>query len=141
MRYAVKRSGFTLIEILLVMMIIAMIAGLVAPSLVGKGKEARINKAIADIEGGVAMGLELYELDNGRFPDKLEDLVTDPGSARRWKGPYLKKRILPKDPWGSEYHYHFPGINNPDGYDLFSMGPDGQESTDDDIANWEEHDV
>ncbi|MBI4430233.1 MAG: type II secretion system major pseudopilin GspG [Candidatus Omnitrophica bacterium] len=134
-----NRRGFTLIEILLVVMIIAMIAGLVAPQLAGKGRDAQIKKAIADIEGGLAMALELYELDNGVFPQNLEDLINDPGSARRWKGPYLKKRVIPKDPWGNEYVYSFPGSQNTSSYDLSSAGPDGQPSTEDDISNWQEH--
>ena len=136
-----NRSGFTLIEILLVVMIIAMIAGLVAPQLAGKGREAQIKKAIADIDGGLAMALELYELDNGNFPQKLDDLITDPGSAKRWKGPYIKKRLIPKDPWGNEYIYAFPGSENASSYDLSSAGPDSQPGTDDDIANWKEHET
>lgn len=135
----INRHGFTLIEILLVVMIIAMIAGLVAPQLAGKGRDAQIKKAIADIDGGLAMALELYELDNGTFPQKLDDLITDPGSVKRWKGPYVKKRVIPKDPWGNEYVYAFPGSENANSYDLSSFGPDGQSGTDDDIANWKEH--
>ncbi len=135
----INRSGFTLIEILLVVMIIAMIAGLVVPQLAGKGRDAQIKKVIADIEGGVAMALELYELDNGAFPQKLEDLITDPGSVKRWKGPYLKKRVMPKDPWGNEYIYSFPGAENQNSYDLSSSGPDDQAGTEDDITNWKEH--
>lgn len=135
----VNRNGFTLIEILLVVMIIAMIAGLVAPQLAGKGRDAQIKKAIADIDGGLAMALELYELDNGSFPQKLDDLITDPGSVKRWKGPYVKKRVIPKDPWGNEYIYAFPGSENTNSYDLSSGGPDGQTGTDDDLANWKEH--
>ena len=134
-----KKNGFTLIELLLVMAILALIAGLVAPNIIGKGKEARVKKAVADIDGGFAMALELFELDNGKFPEKLEDLITDPGNARRWKGPYLKKRLIQKDPWGYPYIYAYPGTNNPDGYDLYSSGPDDQEGTEDDISNWEEH--
>ena len=141
MSKTIGRRGFTLIEILLVVMIIAMIAGLVAPQLAGKGRDAQIKKAIADIDGGLAMALELYELDNGTFPQKLDDLITDPGSAKRWKGPYIKKRIIPKDPWGNEYIFAFPGSENAGSYDLSSAGPDGQPGTDDDIANWKEHET
>ena len=136
-----NRSGFTLIEILLVVMIIAMIAGLIAPQLAGKGRDAQIKKAIADIEGGIAMALELYELDNGAFPQKIEDLITDPGSVKRWKGPYLKKRVMPKDPWSNEYIYSFPGAENQNSYDLSSAGPDSQTGTEDDITNWKEHET
>ena len=133
--------GFTLIELLLVMAILTMIATLVAPNIIGRGKEAQIKKAIADIDGGMAMALELYELDNGKFPQSLEGLIADPGDARRWKGPYLKKRIVPKDPWGNLYVYGFPGTNNPEGYDLHSSGPDGEDGTEDDVTNWEEHEL
>ena len=128
--------GFTLIEILLVVIIIGILVSLVAPRLAGRSEEARIQAAKADIEGGLSLALDLYEVDGGRFPDKLEDLVTKSSATQNWKGPYLKKG-MPKDPWGNAYVYKFPGTHNPSGYDLFSLGPDKQEGTPDDITNWE----
>lgn len=131
-----KQFGFTLIEILLVVIIIGILVSLVAPKLAGRSEEARVQAAKADIDGGVSLALDLYEVDNGRFPDKLTDLVTKASGADNWRGPYLKKG-MPKDPWGNEYIYNYPGSHNPSGYDLFSKGPDKQEGTDDDITNWE----
>lgn len=129
-------KGFTLIEILLVVIIIGILVGLVAPKLSGRSEEARIQAARADIEGGLALALDLYEVDNGRFPDSLQDLVTKGAGSGNWRGPYLKKG-LPKDPWNEAYSYKNPGSHNPSGYDLFSKGPDRQEGSQDDIANWE----
>jgi general secretion pathway protein G len=128
-------GGFTLVEILLVVVIIGILAGLVVPNLVGRGEETRVKAAEADINGGIAAALDLYELDTGSYPDKLEDLVVDTGSVNGWRGPYIKKG-LPKDPWGNPYIYKKPGQNNASGYDLSSAGKDGQENTKDDVTNW-----
>ena len=134
---AVKHTekGFTLIEILLVVIIIGILVSLVAPRLAGRSEEARKQAAKADIEGGITLALDLYEVDNGRYPGKLEDLLSKPSEAPNWKGPYLKKG-LPKDPWGGAYVYRFPGTRNTNGYDLYSFGTDKQEGTEDDITNW-----
>ena len=128
-------KGFTLIEILLVVIIIGILVSLVAPRLAGRSEEARKQAARADIDGGISLSLDLYEVDNGRYPSKLDDLVTKSSDAPNWKGPYLKKG-LPKDPWGNAYIYHFPGTHNTSSYDLASPGPDKQENTQDDIVNW-----
>lgn len=128
--------GFTLIEILLVVIIIGILVSLVAPRLAGRSEEARKQAARADIDGGISLALDLYEMDNGRYPGKLDDLVTKPGESLNWKGPYLKKG-LPKDPWGNLYIYKFPGTHNPSSHDLSSSGPDKQEGTADDITNWQ----
>jgi general secretion pathway protein G len=129
-----KEKGFTLIEILLVVIIIGILVSLVAPRLAGRSEEARLQAAKADIDGGMALGLDMYELDNGKFPTKLEDLVKKSSDSINWKGPYLKKG-LSKDPWGSAYIYRYPGARHPEGYDLSSPGPDKQDATQDDIAN------
>jgi general secretion pathway protein G len=128
-------AGFTLIEILLVVIIIGILAGLVVPNLVGRGEETRIKGAEADINGGISAALDLYELDTGSYPEKIDDLVIDPGSTKGWRGPYVKKG-LPKDPWGNPYTYKKPGSNNASSYDLSSAGPDGQHGTEDDVTNW-----
>ena len=130
-----NQKGFTLIEILLVVIIIGILVSLAAPRLAGRSEEARKQAANSDINGGIALALDLYELDNGGYPSKLEDLVTKPGNAGNWKGPYLKKG-LPNDPWGSPYVYRTPGSHNSDSYDLYSVGKDKQEGTEDDIVNW-----
>ena len=127
--------GFTLIDILLVVIIIGILVSLVAPRLAGRSEEARKQAAHADIEGGISLALDLYEVDNGRYPNSLDDLITKPSDAPSWKGPYIKKG-LPKDPWGSPYIYKMPGVHNAASYDLYSLGMDKQESTQDDIVNW-----
>ena len=133
-----KRSsaGFTLIEILLVVIIIGILVSLVAPRLASRSEEARKQAAKADIEGGISLALDLYEVDNGHYPTKLEDLNTKPSDASNWKGPYVKKGI-PKDPWGTPYTYKMPGTHNTVSYDLYSAGPDKQEGNEDDIVNWQ----
>ncbi|MBI4372787.1 MAG: type II secretion system major pseudopilin GspG [Candidatus Omnitrophica bacterium] len=130
-----KSAGFTLIEILIVVIILGILAALVVPRLAGRSEEARIAAAKADIDGGLSLALDLYEADNGRYPKQLEDLIREPSEAKNWKGPYLKKG-LPKDPWSQPYVYRFPGARNPKMFDLFSLGPDGQEGSADDIVNW-----
>ena len=128
-------KGFTLIEILLVVIIIGILVSLVAPHLAGRSEEARKQAAHADIEGGISLALDLYEVDNGGYPAKLEDLISKPSGGGNWRGPYLKKS-LPKDPWGTAYIYRYPGSHNASGYDLYSVGPDKQAGSEDDIVNW-----
>jgi len=135
-RISVRSAGFTLIEILLVVIIIGILVSLVAPRLAGRSEEARIQAARADINGGLALALDLYEVDNGRYPGNLSELVNKSGNAPNWRGPYLKKGVS-KDPWNNAYIYRNPGQHNSSGYDIFSAGPDGQEGTDDDVVNWE----
>lgn len=136
-----NKRGFTLIEILLVVVIILVLVAMVAPNLSGRSEQARLAAARADIEANLSTGLDLYELDNGRYPtteQNLKALITKPSSSplpTNWNGPYLKKKRIPLDPWGREYVYASPGVHNIDGFDLSSSGPDGVAS-EDDIANW-----
>ena len=136
-----NQNGFTLIEILLVVVIILVLVAMVAPNLSGRSEQARLAAARADIEANLSTGLDLYELDNGRYPtteQNLKALLEKPNSSpvpASWNGPYLKKKKIPTDPWGKEYVYVAPGAHNTDGFDLSSYGPDGMAS-DDDIANW-----
>lgn len=129
-----SRLGFTLTEIMLVVVIIGILAALVIPRIAGSGERARIIAAHTDINGGIKSALGQYEVDNGYYPKSLQDLLVQPGNARNWHGPYLDS--IPVDPWGNKYVYYYPGKHNPAGYDLLSVGPDGREGTEDDIGNW-----
>ena len=122
-------KGFTLIELMLVVIIIGVLVSMVAPRLVGRSEEARIAVARADVQSNISVAIDLYELDNGRYPQGLEDLLK---KTENGKGPYLKKQ--PVDPWGRKYLYRAPGEHNPD-YDLYSYGPDGAEGGGDDVTN------
>lgn len=136
-----SRTGFTLVEIMLVVIILGVLVAMVVPNLAGRGEQARRAAAAADIESNVATSLDLYEFDNGRYPTTdqgLQALLTVPSASPvppNWNGPYLKKKRVPKDPWGKAYIYVCPGTKNADSYDLSSYGPDGVES-DDDVTNW-----
>ena len=101
-----KRKGFTLIELMLVVIIISVLVAMIVPRMAGRSEEARVAVAHADIEVNVATALKLYELDNGAYPTTEEGLAaleTAPPSAKNWKGPYLEKD--PIDPWGNKYIY------------------------------------
>lgn len=136
-----RQQGFTLLEIIVVITIIAVLAAYIAPKVAGRADDARISKVKNDIQ--VLEGaLELYRLDNFNYPTTeqgLQSLVTNPGDLKNWKaGGYIKK--LRKDPWGFDYYYNRPGQNNPD-FDLFSLGADnaeGGEGPDADIGNWDQ---
>ncbi|MBU1061865.1 MAG: type II secretion system major pseudopilin GspG [Candidatus Omnitrophica bacterium] len=135
MRY-VNSKGFTLIELMLVVIIIGALVAMVMPRLTGRSEQARIAACKADIQANIATGLKLYELDNGGFPstgEGLNALLTKSSSASNWNGPYLERK--PFDPWGREYKYRSPGEHRQD-YDLYSLGKDGIEGTDD-VTNWE----
>jgi len=137
-----ERKGLTLVEILLVVVIIGVLAAMVIPNLAGRGEEARRSTARADIDANLSTALDMYELDNGRFPTTaqgLTALVTEPTETpvpKGWNGPYIKKKTVPKDPWGNDYVYVSPGAHNKEDYDLSSLGSDSVES-EDDITNWE----
>jgi len=130
-----RNRGFTLIEIMLVVIILGVLAAMVVPKLTGRSDEARRSVAKTDIESNLALAIDLYEVDTGAYPTELGDLLLQPGDVSGWKGPYLKK--APKDPWGREYEYRCPGSHNVNSYDLSSKGKDGSEGNDDDITNWQ----
>jgi len=131
-----KRSGFTLVEILLVVTIIGILAALVIPKIAGRSDEARRKSAFSDVNGGIKTALGMYDVDTGRYPSSLNDLLAQPSDVKGWKGPYLDTGTVPVDPWGHPYVYVYPGRKNTAGYDLYSVGPDGQDGTPDDIGNW-----
>lgn len=138
-----NKNGFTMIEIMLVVIIIGILAAMVIPNLAGRGEQARRSAARADIDANISSVLDLYELDNGRYPSTeqgLQALITEPTQSpapNHWNGPYLKKKKIPVDPWGKSYVYVCPGAHNTEDFDLSSYGPDGIESADD-ITNWDE---
>lgn len=130
------RRAFTLIELLLVLVILGVLAALVVPKFTNRSQQARETAAKSDIST-IENQINAFEIDVGRFPSSeegLSALVAAPSNVTSWKGPYLQ-RGLPKDPWGNDYVYKFPGTNNANGFDLYSFGPDGREGTDD-IGNW-----
>jgi len=122
-----KSGGFTLIEIMVVIVILGVLAALVVPNVMGKAGEARMKAARVDLKG-IETALNLYHMDNFVYPSSdqgLQALVAKPSGfpeAKNWTQPYLKK--APKDPWGNEYQYLSPGSSGP--YDLFSLGSDGK---------------
>jgi general secretion pathway protein G len=133
--------GFTLIEIMVVMVIIAILAALIGPQILGRVDEARVTKAQSDIRT-LGTALDLYRMDNYTYPSTdqgLRALVEKPAdpNVRNWKaGGYVQK--LSKDPWGNDYQYQFPGTRG-GAYDLWSLGADGQpggEGSAADIGNW-----
>jgi general secretion pathway protein G len=129
-------QGFTLTEIMLVVVIIGILAALVIPKIAGSSERARVTAAQADIKGGIKSAIGQYEVDNGFYPKSLQDLIVQPSNAKNWHGPYFDPPKLPIDPWGNPYIYYYPGKHNPTAYDLLSVGPDGREGTDDDVGNW-----
>jgi len=135
-------AGFTLLEILLVVIIISMLVGVAVVNLAPKIGESKKTAAQDQIHN-YSSALDLYELDNGILPSTeqgLAALITAPTSTPvpgNWKGPYLRPPVLRKDPWNHDFIYRNPGQHNTTSYDLFSPGPDGQEGNDDDIGNWQ----
>lgn len=139
-----RRAGLTLIEILVVIIVIGLLAGLVAPQIIGRVSEARGATAHTQIEL-LSVALDNYRLDNARYPTTdqgLEALRTKPTTEpvpRNWRGPYLRKEV-PVDPWDRPYVYVSPGEENPTSYDLFTLGADGVlggEGEDADITSWQ----
>ena len=137
-------SGMTLIEILVVIIVLGLLAGLVGPQIFGRVSEARSSTARTQLElMGVA--LDNYLLDNGSYPTTqqgLEALREEPAQEpvpTNWRGPYLR-RAVPIDPWGRPYIYRYPGEQNPGSFDLLTLGRDGEpggEDEDADVTNWE----
>jgi general secretion pathway protein G len=128
-RHAARHAerGFTLVEILVVITIIALIMGLVGPRVLSFLGESKVKAAKIQIES-LASALDLYFLDNGQYPSSSEGLnalFQRPGSAAGWSGPYVKGNEVPNDPWGRKYVYRSPGQHGR--YDIVSFGSDGQE--------------
>lgn len=134
-----SRAGFTLLEMLVVVLIIGVLASMIVPRLLPQAEDAKIKIAQAEIEANVPVALDLFFLNVGRFPtteEGLEALWTCPASVDKgtWRGPYLKKREA-LDPWGHALAYRQPSQLEGLNYDLACCGPDGIEGTNDDITN------
>lgn len=135
-----RASGFTLVELLVVLVILGLLAGLVGPRVLGQLGGAKTKTAAVQIKD-LEQAAELFRLDVGRFPSNdegLEALVHRPGSASGWNGPYLKKGGVPKDPWGNDYRYESPGKRTD--IDIYSLGADnaiGGEGENADVGNWQ----
>jgi len=139
MKYPAKSKGFTLIEILLVVTIIAILAALVVPQFVGRAQQAKVTAAKQQIVGNFGTALNMFEMDTGAFPTSeqgLGVLIQNTDNISEWKGPYLQATEVPLDPWGLAYRYTYPA---PGGlstlYELTSAGPDRQFGSNDDISN------
>lgn len=140
-----RNDGFTLLEIMVVVLIIGMLMALIAPRIFGRFTQAKVDLARVGVKQ-ISAQLELYKLDNGSYPSAeqgLDALVHEPTSEPRPKrypdGGYISADLL-KDPWQNPYHYDRPGKNNPNSYDLYSYGDDGAPGGDGnnaDIGNWE----
>jgi general secretion pathway protein G len=132
-----QRGGFTLVELLLVLVILGVLAAIVVPKFSGRTEQAKEAAAKTQIVN-FSTALDAFEVDNGYYPkgkSGLNDLFQAPRNAENWKGPYIKNEI-PNDPWGRPYVYESPGKHNPSSYDLLSLGADGRAGTEDDVANW-----
>lgn len=139
-KYEQRQRGFTLIELLVVLVILGLLMSVVGPRVmkyVGGAKTDTARMQVQELAGA----LDMYHLEVGRYPSQeagLLALVEQPAGATRWKGPYLRKSTIPKDPWGNEYIYRFPGQHG--AFDLYSLGADGQvggEGEDAEIGSWE----
>ena len=128
------QQGFTLVEMLLVLVILATLAAIVYPKVMGRSEQARVTAAQTQIANFKTV-INLFEVDTGKFPigrNGLMDLMQQPRDVVGWHGPYLES--IPKDPWGNDYLYEYPGKHNPTSYDISSPGPPGAQTP---IGNWQ----
>jgi general secretion pathway protein G len=134
-------DGFTLVEMLLVLVILSTLAAVVYPNIAKHGVRGRITATKSEIQV-FRTALASFEMDNDHFPrtGRLIELVQRPADAKNWRGPYLDRPTIPKDAWGHEFVYECPGKHNPAAYDIGSNGPEGQAGTADDITTWQQDD-
>lgn len=123
-------KGFSLLEIMVVITIMTMIMGAVGVGVMSYLDKSKIKQARIDI-ATISNALDLYKTEFGKYPD------SEDGLSRLVEEKILKEKKAPKDPWGNDFIYIYPGSNNEDGFDLYSFGPDGKEGGNDDIVNWD----
>jgi general secretion pathway protein G len=129
------RRGFTLVELLLVLVILGVLAAIVIPKFSGRTQQAKEQAAVTQIST-FRTALDAFEVDNGYYPKGragLQDLIVQPRDAQNWRGPYLQTDRVPQDPWGGEYVYECPGKHNPTSYDIYTAGAPGENKI---IGNW-----
>lgn len=135
-----RSAGFTLMELLVALVILGMLVGLIGPRVMKYVSGAKSDTAKIQIED-LAAALDMYHLEIGSYPSEdvgLTALIEPPAGVSGWNGPYLRKKVVPKDPWGRDYIYRYPGENGP--FDLYSYGADGQPGGDNenrDLNSWE----
>lgn len=134
-----RRAGFTLMEVLLVLLILGVIAAMVVPQMLGHAKHANVQATQGSIKS-LENALDIYNLHMGDYPSTAEGLVAllnSPNNDTKWRGPYLQNSSkLPVDAWGQPFQYSWPGQNNRDKPDIWSPGADKQDGTADDVTNW-----
>ena len=131
-----RSHGFSLIELLLVLLLLGLIFSLVVPSIIGRSESAKHDIARSQVER-LSMAVETYYLDTGKIPREIQALVEKPGDAPNWNGEYVKESLL-TDPWGNEYQYRAPGEHGE--FDIYSYGRDGQaggEGSSADVTSWD----
>ena len=139
LRAANGHAAFTLMEVLLVLVILVILASLAVQTYRGVTNRAMKDAAKTKV-GALRDAIDLYQLHMRANPTGLQDLINKPADARaaeNWSGPYLKDASSLRDPWGNNLMYAAPGKHNPDSFDVWSVGPDGQDGTQDDVGNWE----
>ena len=133
--------GFSLLELLVVLLLLGAFAGIFAPKIFGQAEKAKQKAAKLEIDQ-IGQALDLYKLEIGRYPttqEGLASLMTAPSGVANWNGPYLKRSAVPKDPWNNEYKFVSPGDQSRP-YDIISLGGDGKEGGDGDgkdITSWQ----
>ncbi len=131
------RAAFTILELLLVLVILGLLAGVVAVKFAGQSESARIKTVETQLKN-FRTALDMFDSTTRRYPttsEGLQALIEKPADAKQWKKT-LDTDALPLDPWDNPYQYRIPGQRRTDSYDLWSYGPDGKDGTEDDIGNW-----